>query len=122
MAKRRIPAIIAVGSSLAALPASALELGEMTVQSRLGQPLRASIAYALAPNEQLSDYCVTMRAGPSMSGLPGFGVASVSVANLPQVAHLQVLEVCSDVFLCWLLLLLLFLFVSPLEEVGRVPL
>ena len=81
LANRGIPAIIAVGSSLAALPASALELGEMTVQSRLGQPLRASIAFALAPNEQLSDYCVTLRPGPSVSGLPGFGAATVSVAN-----------------------------------------
>jgi len=81
LANRGIPVIIAVGSSLAALPASALELGELTVQSRLGQPLRASIAYALAPNEQLSDYCVTLRPGPSVSGLPGFGAATMSVAN-----------------------------------------
>lgn len=81
LANRGIPAIIAVGSGLAALPASALELGELTVQSRLGQALRASIAYALAPNEQLSDYCVTMRHGKSVSGLPGFGAATVSVAN-----------------------------------------
>jgi len=81
LANRGIPAIIAVGSSLAALPASALELGELTIQSRLGQPLRASIAYALAPNEQLADYCVTMRPGPSVSGLPGFGAATVSVSN-----------------------------------------
>jgi hypothetical protein len=78
---RCLPAIVAVGSSLAAVPAGALELGELTVQSRLGQPLRASIAYALAPSEQLSDYCITMRPGPSVSGLPGFGAASVSVAN-----------------------------------------
>lgn len=81
LANRSIPAIFAVGSSLAALPVNALELGELTVQSRLGQPLRASIAYALAPNEQLSDYCVTMRPGPSVSGLPGFGPATVSVSN-----------------------------------------
>ena len=81
LANRGIPAIIAVGSGLAALPASALEIGELTVQSRLGQPLRASIAYALAPNEQIADYCVTMRPGPSVSGLPGFGAATVSVRN-----------------------------------------
>ena len=81
LANCTLPAIFAVGTSLAALPASALELGELTVQSRLGQPLRASVAYALAPNEQISNYCVTMRPGPSVSGLPGFGAASVSVAN-----------------------------------------
>ena len=78
---RCLPAIVAVGGSLAILPASALELGELIVQSRLGQPLRASIAYALAPSEQLSDYCVTMRPGPSVSGLPGFGPATVRLSN-----------------------------------------
>jgi len=78
---RCLPAIVAMGSSLAALPAGALELGELTVQSRLGQPLRASIAYALAPSEQLSDYCVTLRPGPSVSGLPGFGAANISIAS-----------------------------------------
>jgi hypothetical protein len=78
---RCLPAIVAVGSSLATLPAGALELGELTVQSRLGQPLRASIAYALAPTEQISNVCVTMRPGPSQSGLPGFGAARISVAN-----------------------------------------
>jgi len=78
---RRLPAIVAFGSSLAALPAGALELGELTVHSRLGQPLRASIAYALGPSEKLSDYCVKMRPGPSLSGLPGFGAATISVAN-----------------------------------------
>ena len=78
---RCLPAIVAVGGSLAVLPASALELGELTVQSRLGQPLRASIAFALAPSEQISDYCVTMRPGPSVSGLPGFGPATVRVSD-----------------------------------------
>jgi len=78
---RCLPAIVAVGSSLAVLPASALELGELTAQSRLGQPLRASIAFALAPSEQISDYCVTMRPGPSVSGLPGFGPATVRVSD-----------------------------------------
>jgi len=78
---RCFPAIVAVSSSLAALPAGALELGELTVQSRLGQPLRASIAYALAPTERISSNCVTMRPGPSVSGLPGFGAARISIAN-----------------------------------------
>ncbi|MDH5239408.1 MAG: hypothetical protein OEW73_01355 [Gammaproteobacteria bacterium] len=79
--RQSLPAIFAVGSSLAAFPAAALELGDLTVHSRLGQPLRASIAYALAPTEQIDDYCVKMRPGPSVSGLPGFGDATISVAN-----------------------------------------
>ncbi len=81
LARRSLPALAAVGGSLAALPAAAIQLGDITVQSRLGQPLRASIAFALAPNEQVSDYCITMRPGASLSGLPNVGDATISVAN-----------------------------------------
>lgn len=63
------------------MPAGALELGDITVQSRLGQPLRASIAYALAPHEQLADSCVTLGLGATASGLPGIGRATVSLAD-----------------------------------------
>lgn len=80
-ANRKLPTLVAVGGSLAALPAAAVELGDLTVHSRLGQPLRASIAYALAPNEQLTDYCVSLRPGSSTSGLPNVGRATVSVAD-----------------------------------------
>lgn len=73
--------LVAVGGGLAGLPASALELGDMTVQSHLGQPLRASIAYALAPHEQLSGSCVTLGLGATPSGLPGIGRATISIAN-----------------------------------------
>lgn len=76
-----MPALLAVGGSLSAMPAAALELGDLTVHSRLGQPLRASIAFALAPNEQLSDYCIAMRPGASLSGLPNVGAASVRISN-----------------------------------------
>ena len=78
---RKLPALIAVGSCMAVLPANALELGELTVQSSLGQPLRASIAFALAPNEQLNRYCVSFRSGPTAGGLPGIGRTTLSVAN-----------------------------------------
>ena len=73
--------LVAVGGGLASLPANALELGEITVQSRLGQPLRASIAYALAPNEELSANCVTLGMGAAASGLPGIGRATLSIAD-----------------------------------------
>lgn len=63
------------------LPAAALELGNLTVQSGLGQPLRASIAFALAPNEALSSYCVTLQRAPAASGLPGVGRATLTVAD-----------------------------------------
>lgn len=78
---RKLPTLIAVGGGLAALPAAAVELGDLTIHSRLGQPLRASIAYALAPNEQLSDYCVSLRPASSVGGLPNVGRATISVAD-----------------------------------------
>ena len=71
--------LLAVGGSLAAGPAAAIELGDATVQSQLGQPLRASIAFALAPKEQLSESCISL--GPGQSGLPGIGQASISIAG-----------------------------------------
>lgn len=76
---RAVPALLAVGGSLVAAPVAALELGEIAVQSNLGQPLRASIAVALGPNESLLNSCVSI--GPAASGLPGVGPATVSVAN-----------------------------------------
>ena len=59
--------------------AAGLELGELQVQSTLGQPLRASIAYALSPNEILEDHCVAIRAGGR--DLPGLRNASVRVSK-----------------------------------------
>ncbi|MBT8087204.1 MAG: hypothetical protein KJO46_04180 [Gammaproteobacteria bacterium] len=73
--------LFAVGGSLAAAPASALELGDVVVQSRLGQPLRASIAFALAPNEKLDGSCVAVSQGPSPSGLPGVGRATITIVD-----------------------------------------
>ena len=80
-AQKTLLPLVAVGGSLAGLPASALELGDLTVQSRLGQPLRASIAFALAPNEQLTSSCVTLGTGALASGLPGIGRAAISIVN-----------------------------------------
>lgn len=76
-----LPVLLATGAGITAAPAAALELGELRVQSTLGQPLRASIAYALAPNEQLSGYCVTLRQGRSFDGVPSVGDAQVSVTQ-----------------------------------------
>lgn len=63
------------------MPAAAIELGDMTVQSNLGQPLRASIAFALAPNEQLFDFCVSLSQGRTDAGMPAIRRASISVAD-----------------------------------------
>ncbi|MEQ9562469.1 MAG: hypothetical protein RLN69_08115, partial [Woeseiaceae bacterium] len=81
--KRIFPALAAVGGvcGLAAVPAGALELGELTIESGLGQPLRASIAYALQPDEQLHEYCVSLKSGVAGNGLPAVSRARVSVTD-----------------------------------------
>jgi hypothetical protein len=77
--KAALPALVAAGGGLAIGSAAALELGELQVQSTLGQPLRASIAYALSPDEIINDRCVAVRAGGR--DLPGLGNASVRVSK-----------------------------------------
>ena len=67
--------------SLVAANASALELGELEVHSSLGHPLRASIAYALGPNEQIYDYCVFLRPRVTSSGIPGVSRAAVTITG-----------------------------------------
>ena len=79
--KSIIPALLAVGGGLASTPASAIELGEISVQSALGQPLRASIAYALAPNENIASYCVSLNPGAASHGLPTVHGGTLTVAN-----------------------------------------
>ena len=79
LTKATLPALLAVGGSLAAAQAGALELGELQVQSKLGQPLRASIAYVLAPNEIIEASCISVRR--TGSGLPAVSVPTISVAN-----------------------------------------
>ena len=80
-AHRLLLPLLAAGISITSSPALALELGDITVHSHLGQPLRASIAFALGPNEQLADFCVALRPGRNASGLPGIGQARISVAS-----------------------------------------
>ena len=77
---RLLPLLLA-GTSLASMPAAAVQLGELEVQSALGQPLRASIAYALSPNEQLHDYCISLQPGVSANGLPVLSRARLSIAD-----------------------------------------
>ena len=74
-------ALVAIGGALVVVPAAALELGEVSVQSSLGQPLRASIAYSLAPNEAISNSCVTVRPAGSTSGIPTTDRGSLVIAD-----------------------------------------
>ena len=64
-----------------AAPAGALELGELEVQSSLGQPLRASVAYALGPNEVLGDYCVSLSPANTINGMPAVNRARITVTD-----------------------------------------
>jgi len=76
-----LPVLIAVGGGLAAIPAAAIELGDLAVQSKIGQPLRASIAYALGPNEMIDAGCVTLQhAGPARD-IPQLSSASIGVSG-----------------------------------------
>jgi len=78
----KFSALVAVGSGLVALPVAALELGEATVRSSLGQPLRASIAFALGPNEALSSTCVSMqRSLPKNNDMPVIGPATIKIGD-----------------------------------------
>ena len=81
ISKQVLPALLVVGSGFVTGSASALELGDIKVESKLGQPLRASIAYALNPNEQLFDYCIFLRPGVMASGIPSVSKARISVSG-----------------------------------------
>ena len=76
-----LPALLAAGSTISAGPAAALELGDLNVASRLGQPLRASIAYALAPNEELAAYCVSVVPPRTLDGTPVVGETRIRVQD-----------------------------------------
>ena len=78
----KISTLVAVSGGLAALPAVALELGDAQIRSSIGQPLRASIAYALGPNETLTNTCVTLQSRlPQDSDMPIVGRATVSIGD-----------------------------------------
>jgi hypothetical protein len=78
-----LPALVALGGSCGFLagPAFGLELGELQVQSSLGQPLRASVAYALQPNEQIHDYCIYLKPGFDANGLPSVSNAAITASD-----------------------------------------
>lgn len=76
------PALVAInGFGIAANHASALELGELTVQSSLGQPLRASVAYALGPGETIQSHCIFVQPPASTAALPTVRNTTASASN-----------------------------------------
>ncbi len=73
--------VVGGACSMMAVSASAVELGELKINSTLGQPLRASIAFALNPHEAIYDYCVYLQPGLAANGLPSVSRATVSIAD-----------------------------------------
>lgn len=82
-APQRVAATVLLGSafSLIGSAAVALELGDLRVESTLGQPLRASVGFTLNPNEQMFDFCVRLRQGVAGSPIPSVTRAKVSVVG-----------------------------------------
>ena len=58
-------------------PAFALTLGELTVQSAVGQRFRGSVSYQLAPEDNPAEYCSKLSILTAGNDLPGIGQASV---------------------------------------------
>lgn len=87
-----LPALAAVGGAcgLATSPAAAIELGQVRVDSVLGQPLQASIAYALAPNEQLYNHCIFLQPGLTANGIPTVTDARVTISDTAIVVNSRV--------------------------------
>ena len=81
-APKFVSAFCALGSvlSLATGSAFAVELGEVRVESALGQPLRVSIPFALNPNEQMYDFCIRLRQGVD-AAIPTISRANVAVTG-----------------------------------------
>jgi hypothetical protein len=65
-------------SGVVALPAGAIELGEAQMVSTMGQPLRATIAYSLGPNEQIYDHCIQLL-GRADAAIPAVTRARVTI-------------------------------------------
>lgn len=77
-----LPAILILGGAalLAAKPASAIELGQLQMNSTLGQPLRASIPFVLNPHEELYSYCVSLTRSAE-SGVQSLTRASIRIVG-----------------------------------------
>ena len=82
-----LPALLAIGGAagLMAKPASAIELGQLQIDSTLGQPLSASIAYALNPHEEIYNYCISLKRGAD------YGVQYLTRAKITIVGNRIVL-------------------------------
>jgi pilus assembly protein FimV len=88
---------VCVAALLAVTPpvALALELGEATLRSALGQPLVVEIPYQLAPSEQLTAGCIGLvgpRAGDALPAYSRVGRIAVTPTHIEIVGATRVLE------------------------------
>ncbi|MEJ2792027.1 hypothetical protein WAE56_01275 [Iodobacter sp. LRB] len=58
-------------------PAAALTLGELTIQSAVGQRFRGTVSYQLAPEDGLAEDCSKLSIVAPANELPGLGQASL---------------------------------------------
>ncbi|MEN9657397.1 MAG: hypothetical protein RL571_862 [Pseudomonadota bacterium] len=63
------------------LPAAALTLGELTIQSSVGQRFKGFIPYQLAPEDGLAEDCNKLSVIATNNDLPGLGQASLRLQN-----------------------------------------
>lgn len=97
LALKPLRVAICVAGMLAATPpvALALELGEATLRSALGQTLVVQIPYRLAPNELLSAGCIGVvgpRAGDVLPAYSHVGRIAVTPSHIEIVGATRVLE------------------------------
>lgn len=85
LSRRTAVNALALASALAALlhPAQAATLGEITLDSRLGQPLNARIPLRLYPGESLGPGCVTV----PTTRTPEFGRLPSATISSPEVTQ-----------------------------------
>jgi Tfp pilus assembly protein FimV len=79
---------LAIALLVATAPAQALELGTLTLQSRLGEPLAATVGVRLGPGEMLAAGCLA--SADPQAGLPNPAGLRVSLATTTGPATVQV--------------------------------
>lgn len=62
-------------------PAAALTLGELTINSAVGQRFRGSVSYQLSPEDGLAEDCIKLSIIAPSNDLPGLGQASLRLQS-----------------------------------------
>src|SRR5512135_2679907 len=65
MAIRAVTAYVAAATLFLPFAAQALSIGDITLQSRLGEPLRAQVSLTTEGNERVDDSCLFLLPAPA---------------------------------------------------------